>query len=220
MVTSSNFWSFPLTNSYCSFTRVKDFTHLEKICHRKTNQQRKTTEQHFKGREGPNRTLLCLLLHKTLENRCMWLSLVGHQYWGKTGEGKRKVSKKVVTLPQKGWIKSKKLYFELLPLNWWTWASTFLKSIVFLSLKWSNRNLNTEKKIGDRKEILESHNSSESSPSNLSESSKNKPRTSATNSGLLSSWSCCSCVNWSSRIPWVNRRKIGVCGDKKLFSRK
>lgn len=47
-----------------------------------------------------------------------------------------------------------------------------------------------------------------SSFKSFSESSKKRVATSRTNSGLLSSCSCCSCVNWLSRNPFSISKQI------------
>lgn len=52
------------------------------------------------------------------------------------------------------------------------------------------------------------HTSCSRSDNSFTESSKNRPMTSPTNSGLLSSCSCCSWVNWSSKIPWKQAEAV------------
>lgn len=76
----------------------------------------------------------------------------------------------------------KLFYLELLPFNWWTWASILLKSTVC----WSRAN--------------------ERALRSFSESSKKRDTTSRTKSGLLSSCSCWSCENWSSKNPFCNQK--------------
>lgn len=56
------------------------------------------------------------------------------------------------------------------------------------------------------RESLDPHRALVISLRSFSESSKKRETTSTTKSGLLSSWSCWSCKNWASRIPFSHQQ--------------
>lgn len=57
-----------------------------------------------------------------------------------------------------------------------------------------------------KRESLNPHRALAISLSSFSESSKKRDTTSTTKSGLLSSWSCWSCKNWASKIPFTHQQ--------------
>lgn len=112
-------------------------------------------------------------------------------------------------------FKKKGKHLELLPFSWWTWASTFLKSM----LCWSLYPIPITKELSilllllflnvcvEMMRKFKAHRVLVSSLRSLSESSKKREITSTTKSGLLSSWSCWSWLNWSSRNPLLKKEK-------------
>lgn len=143
-------------------------------------------------------------------------------------------------------------YLELLPLNWWTWASTFLKSTLGWSLYEGGKKIQRKRKpqkqqtfmkhskVASQKSILwlekrkrktiqivwkmrrvfgkeekrklgslDPYRALVRSFKSFSESSKKRYTTSTTKSGLLSSWSCCSCRNCPSRNPFSHQKRKG-----------
>ena len=95
-------------------------------------------------------------------------------------------------------------YLELLPLNWWTWASIFLKSTFCWSLNQTySPNENERDRDSGREREGETHRARERSWRSLSESSKKRETTSNTKSGLVSSWSIWSWLNWPSKNPFT-----------------
>ena len=128
------------------------------------------------------------------------------------------------------------IYLELLPFNWWTWESTLLKSTFCWSLnkvikerekpkimewrfrysskyeksnqtqKRKNQKKETEKQKAESK-TMDPYRALDRSLRSFSESSKKRDTTSTTKSGLLSSCSCWSCVNWPSKNPYFPEPK-------------
>lgn len=104
-------------------------------------------------------------------------------------------------------------YLELLPFNWWTRASNFLKSVLGWPLFETNES--TLLKCGVGKEVpketwllgLKMYNKTGNCSALTVFLWKKRVTTSTTKSGLLSSWSCWSWLNCSSRKPFLKKNK-------------